>query len=249
VVRFWNRVQSRDGHDLVKMAMLESTEILAGPGSSWAADFFQCLQKLGVSAGVDNLVDEQSVIQRARDLWLSRQGCVQAVERVRDIPDTVHKNIKATTYMTWFASGRDSRSRFWYHLDMRSHIKIVAKFRMGCSWLNIETGRWQKVPRSGRVCGCSTCVGMGRREDEAHLIECPLYMPLLTKYHLDECIRDDMDIEQRFRGFMTPPEEGLGQFWSRVAGFLLHARKLRKCDLESDILLDPVINNRFIVDI
>jgi hypothetical protein len=88
------------------------------------------------------------------------------------------------------------------------------------------------VPRSSRVCACSTCLGLGCREDEAHLLECPLYKDLLCKYHFDMFGVDNEDVESRFRQFMTPPDEQVPRFWGRMAGFLMHARVIRCLDLE-----------------
>ena len=63
--------------------------------------------------------------------------------------------------------------------------RIVAQFRTGSHWLNIETGRHKKVDRSGRI--CPMCVGritnsdvpadcFDSDEDEHHAIfECSAY--------------------------------------------------------------------------
>ena len=236
VVRFWNRAQARDEGDLVKITMMEGHDIYTSgqsQGSAWVSDFMRCLGKLDVPIGANMQVNEAAVIERAQNMWLSRQGCAQAVQCVRDIPDNVHQNIKAITYLSWFASDVDVKCRFWYNLDVANQIKVVARFCMGCSWLNIEAGRWQRIPRSERVCQCTTCVGQGVREDEAHILECPLYNNLLTKYHLMRVNGDARtNIEDRFRCLMSPPGDYVGRYWGRIAGFLMHAKKLRKLDME-----------------
>jgi hypothetical protein len=117
VVRLWNRVQARDGADLLKMTMLEGQECLgsdADQGSSWVGDLMRCLSKIDVSVGAGNLLDEAVVIQRAEAMWLSRLRCAEAVDRVRDIPDNV-------TYLTYLTKiYKSSHISVGFHLIMTS---------------------------------------------------------------------------------------------------------------------------------
>jgi hypothetical protein len=43
----------------------------------------------------------------------------------------------------------------WYTLSRKERISVVAKFRMGVHWLNIDAGRMHNcMPRSQRLCKC-----------------------------------------------------------------------------------------------
>ncbi len=58
-----------------------------------------------------------------------------------------------------------------YHLQGRSDVCTVAKFRLGDHWLNVQRERLRGVARAERC--CPRCPGVV--EDEVHIMECPLY--------------------------------------------------------------------------
>lgn len=191
---------------------------------------------------VEQGLDEALIMDKARALHLARLGDVHGVESVRKVPDHMSKDFKSITYLSWFASDVETKGKFWYHLNRADFIRVVAQYRLGNSWLEIESGRYRRVPRSQRVCPCSTCVGANRREDEAHLLVCPLYEQLREKYGF--CltgIRDDDEdrwAEMRMHEFMCVPDDAR-RYWGRVAGFLLESKRLR----EGDLMHQAAVNN------
>ena len=60
-------------------------------------------------------------------------------------------------------------------LMARAHRSALSEFRLGVAPIRVETGRYERLPVSERICfHCKTCV-----EDELHvLIDCPLYNEL-----------------------------------------------------------------------
>ena len=61
----------------------------------------------------------------------------------------------------------------------RAHRSALSKFRLGVAPIRVETGRYERLPVSERICfHCKTCV-----EDELHvLIDCPLYNELRLNF-------------------------------------------------------------------
>ena len=47
---------------------------------------------------------------------------------------------------------------------------LISKYRTGCHHLNIETGRWRRIPRDQRNCDCGPCI----QNVEHIVLECPL---------------------------------------------------------------------------
>jgi len=234
VVRFLNRVCGRDNQDIVKMAMVESGEDEFS-GCSWVANMRRCMHRLEVQVNAGQYLNEALILDKAKALYLARLGNIDGVDSVRRVPDHLSKDFKAITYLSWFASDMGPKGKFWYHLNRADFISVVARYRLGNSWLEIESGRYRRIPRSQRVCPCSTCRGVPRREDEAHLLVCPLYEQLRAKYrfHLSDISGDDEDdwAELRVREFMDVPEDPR-RYWGRVAGFLLCSKRLRDDDLK-----------------
>ena len=65
----------------------------------------------------------------------------------------------------------------WLYIDIlsRKHRGSLAKFRSGTAPIKVETGRYQNLDLSERVCfHCASCI-----EDEEHvLMVCPIYEDL-----------------------------------------------------------------------
>jgi hypothetical protein len=222
--------------------MLESMEEVESR-LGWCANLRKCMQKLDIQLNAGQDIDERMVMDRAQAMWVSRLGSMTRVESVRSIPDSVSKDFKAITYFSWFAAEMGPDRKFWFHLNRADLIKTVARYRMGNSWLEIESGRYQRVPRSLRVCPCSTCIGALRREDEAHLMVCPLYEGLREKYMFNFGVANEGDngdddeydadtfAEDCIREFMNVPDDAK-RYWGRVAGFLLSSKRIRDADMQ-----------------
>jgi hypothetical protein len=142
--------------------------------SCWARQLNNCLGQIGITLHPNEEVDEDAVYGRADLQWMQAVTPTLLDGDVRDIPDDVHDGFRVHTYLQWFSGDNDVRSKFWYHVNQMSHIQVPSLFRMGCHWLNVTTCRvgGEYVPRSKRE--CMWC-GIGEREDEAHILSCPLY--------------------------------------------------------------------------
>ena len=200
----------------MKIAMVESCGMAEQGARCWAAQLGSCVAKCGVTMPVrgDLFFDVESVISTARERWLSRIGHMSSIlegvdrgpSQVRARSDDDRKGFKALVYFRWFAAeDGDLRSTFWYNLNRPEQISTVACFRMGCHWLDVENGRISRprVPRSQRTC---KCCGLGAREDEIHVLHCPLYVGLRWKHGMflkfegvevigeDKMMREDMNI-------------------------------------------------------
>ncbi len=60
-------------------------------------------------------------------------------------------------------------------IDDRQLRKYLSILRLSCHSLQIEVGRYKKIPRENRICNLCT---LNKVEDEKHFIFCPLYEPL-----------------------------------------------------------------------
>jgi hypothetical protein len=223
VVRFWNRIMGRDDGDLVKAALCEGYDLALQDQarcSSWVKDLMRCLDRLGVHLRVRDCISVKEVEDKAYHMWLSRFGVLDSGLAVRDIPERDRRNFKVLTYLRWFATDDPVYERFWFHLHRADMVKVVAQYRMGSHWLDIETGRLNGIPRYQRVCRCCG----SEREDEAHLLVCPVYEELRIDYNVVG--EDDDSVESRMVHFMTPHED-VGAYWYRTAGFLLQAKRAR----------------------
>jgi hypothetical protein len=190
------------------------------------------LSQINVQLNLDGKIDEGKVAEKVYNLWFdNRTEDAQSLltRKVREVPDEVTDGFKVFTYLKWFASKDDVKDRFWFHLNRFDHIQVVAQYRMGCHWLNIDTGRMGSVhvPRIRRIC---TCCDSGEREDELHLLDCPVYAGLRQEHVVDVDIDDEDDA--RMRNFMLLPEQ-CHDHWSKIAKFLLKSKVVRNLAITS----------------
>jgi hypothetical protein len=242
--KLWNRALQRSENDLLRLAMLENVSMATQAGLStanrkrmWAHHFITCMEKLGIAwadpQGNPQQIAANAVSTMMLNRWEYREW--RAVEEatqdgppwwfervsVRAAPASFSKGFKQFTYKTWFAVEDWVRKETWMHcLHTPERIKAMAQFRLGSHWLAIQQARLQGVPRHQRCCTC--CVGMV--EDELHLLECPLYAALRTRFAIptwDESMTD-IGINNCF----TKQNE---TDWNRLAEFLVQCKRLR-CD-------------------
>ncbi len=147
---------------------------------------------------------------------------------VRAQPDNVRGGFKLLTYFNWFANGDgDISKRFWCHLTDKLQIQVVAQFRLGSHWLNVECERFSRpfVP-SQRVCKCCS---MSSREDEIYLVlQCQLYDDLRSQFmeHFDEFTfsHDDRQADDAIMNMVMSTPRGcadISGFWRSMAVFLV----------------------------
>jgi hypothetical protein len=224
---FWNKVMERDGDDLVKMAAMESWNLAAKYKNCWAANFKLCLKRGGVE--LLQRLDTEDIMSTAMARWWSSIVPRKAPDvemAVRSVPDEESNGFKWHTYRKWFAPF-DAILPFWKVLHQKDHISCMSKFRMGASWLNIETLRYTGTPRSDRLCNCcnSQC-----REDELHMITCALYSDIRAGYPELFPVWLDLSSDSAVREFMNPPLNPSG-FWEEFAIFLMACRERRTLHL------------------
>ena len=232
---FWNKIQCRADDDLVKLAMQESYELAkGGVRDCWVGHLAKCVGKFGVDlfGRSDFILDVNEVLDVAQAQWQARMlGNLQPEDgvrgMVRSLSDDVHVGFKTITYFRWFADVEsDIKTTFWYALNRPEQISTVARFRMGCHWLNIENDRIAKpyTPRSRRLCRCCE---MGVREDELHVLECPLYQDLRCAHgvlsYKGVCGSEDTVMKEH----MNSSDIG-GAFWNRMASFLIRCKFKRE---------------------
>lgn len=241
--QLWNKALKRDAHDFLRLAveadveLCRSTERVADKRRLWAFHLTTCWDALGIEwhDAVGNLrcVDPNTVASSMLSRWrrwewkdiedMGQHSWAQQAAVVRGAPESFSKGFKLLTYMQWFASEPWTRYEHWsYHLDRADHIRVMAQFRLGSHWLNIQQGRCRKpkLPRGRRVCpSCASKV-----EDELHILECPLYDSIRARSGIDwqGCGSDTADdmVKQAFH-FNTKTE------WIKFADMLMRCRHLR----------------------
>ena len=99
-------------------------------------------------------------------MW-AREQCA-----VRAAPTSFSQGFKLLVYERWFAVSKWVKKEHWSHwLHDAQQIRVMAQFRMGSHWLEVQRGRAGRTARAERCCrSCQGCV-----EDELHVFECPLY--------------------------------------------------------------------------
>ena len=104
-------------------------------------------------------------------------------------------SIRAATY-------RDVKSGYgckpYIQQSNNRHLRrIVAQFRTGSHWLNIETGRHKKVDRSGRI--CPMCVGRITNPDVPAAADC------FDVLDIDQDVPDPIEDVQKHKGRLDMP--------------------------------------------
>jgi hypothetical protein len=75
------------------------------------------------------------------------------------------------------------------YIDERARIAFT-RLRLSSHSLKIETGRWSRIDREERLCGCGLAV-----ENEEHvLLECPKTESVREKFHIDTALVNDMGL-------------------------------------------------------
>lgn len=235
-VRFWNKVHARRPSDLTKRAMQESCSMAAaGNKVCWAYCFQKCLGA-GGNAPVSTSIDENDAASYMIDDWLRRSSHTlmhegQVEREVRSVPDHEHRGFKILTYFKWFATvgGEPRQRKWWFYLHDREHICTMAQFRLGSHWLDIEIRRFRdRTSRSLRVCRCCT---EGVREDEMHILTCPLYQDIRISCGLT--LPSEIASDADMNGAVNPPLgcHEVGVFWYGLANYLV------KCKVHRDVFL------------
>jgi hypothetical protein len=248
ILRFFSKIRARDESDLVRMALSEN---IAQEGK-WSKKLM-CVVKRATGKDASEYMDGadwinvDDVLQDARKyqmnaLFKQANDLAKRNVGVHGITMDRQAGYKVFAYLKWFSHcevGGDGSyavdvvesyaSHFWYHLNRRDQVQIVAQFRLGVHWLAVETGRFGPfVPRAERICPlCSTGSGQGVIEDEWHLLQCPAYEQFRCQHiNLFQGVCDLRGgDDQGFRAMMNPPEGGdVKAFWRSFATFLTQCK-------------------------
>jgi hypothetical protein len=174
LVRFMNRLWSMPDNTIARIALLEMWHdyLLDDCTDNWCARVHMFLQ----AAGID---PDGSLPGAALDIPVYDERKVVAALRA-----TCHKVFlcpglppKLAAYHADFGDvltlhgGKWKRARY-LELPLALHkLRVLARLRLSCHHLAVETGRWRGVPIDGRSC---TLCGTGAVQDEHHvLFRCP----------------------------------------------------------------------------
>jgi hypothetical protein len=183
LVRFMNKLWKMPENTLARQAMLQSWRcFFDGCTDNWAAlvhKFFQHADIHRVSSLSEDpripVFDQNIVLRKLKHL------CHHAY-LVPGLPT------KMAAYHTDFASVIDaSAMRYGWNkpaylaLPLSLHkLRLLARFRLSCHHLAVETGRWSGVDIDQRVC---TLCQTGAVQDEHHvLFVCPALLAARSKY-------------------------------------------------------------------
>jgi hypothetical protein len=244
VYGFWWRTMQRPYHDVVRRAMEDSIHLAANGYNCWADSFIKHMQQaidaeLAVRIKLHHArnIDCKELCARLRTVWETAvwaqahtaRNAITVQARGNAVRSAdASEGFKYLTYTEWFGHPNmwlDKRALFTFHLQSRQLIVCMARFRLGCSWLNIEQLRYgvHRRERADRVCPCCDWRVV---EDELHVLECPAYESLRQRFSdvvstLDRTrVRDSHMHSMMDKGCLT-------QEWRRLAQFLYSCQKER----------------------
>jgi hypothetical protein len=251
--QLWNKALEQRPSEYLALALRDNVRLAMQSGLAtvkkkglWAYSFIGCLQQLGLTwadeGGAPKKIDIRALVVAATSNWESKEGKnVASAEgqpwmedglAVRAAPESFSRGFMGLVHRQWFRADKWVRKEsFAFHLSQPTHVKIVAQFRLGMHWLEVQQGRWKKgsnglgVPRSQRTCPlCKQGV-----EDELHLWECPAYEQHRDRYK-DLCEKPPEGwTDGAFRERMN---RGSQQNWTDLAGFLGCCKDTRMKALE-----------------
>ena len=236
--KLWNRALARPQGDPLHAALLANTSMACDPSLTlaarrrlWSSAFTRCLDEFGIAwkdaQGALQKVHLPDLEHRVHERWQQREwghiddlGTTWSLQpcAVRAAPEAFSRGFKLYTYACWFAPETWVRGESWTrHLTRRDHVRVMAQFRMGSHWLQVQQGRFTRTPRSQR---CYThCVGC--IEDEAHLLECPKHADLRMRHRVPTIAAPtDASVKSAF----THTTE---HDWNTFAEFLVQCRLMR----------------------
>ena len=174
-------------------------------------------------------VDEDHVLNMVIDKWYTAgigvipdvSNYAGSISVVRAVPEECSNGFRVLTYLRWFAPEEAVKPRmWWFHLNEKWQIDIVARFRTGSHGLEIVN---HGLPRSQRTC---KCCDLGAREDELHFLACSAYNEIRMQYR--NIFRADqygqiVDMDSDMKRRMNPLGDGhdVKGLWRQFASFLL----------------------------
>ena len=201
-----------------------------------------------ISDGLDVDVENVGIESSKQGLQSGSNHNALVVRPVREWKDHERTGFKHHKYQQWFGCGIDRSiprlgwhdNRFSEQLHSCSQIRSVAAFRLGCSWLGVETLRKEIPNRSLRICkGCNK----NEVEDEIHFLNCEAYisvrecLPIVFESPHYKELRRYWDsgtcgkqMDNAMKDLMATVENG---FWNSMGAYLIMARKIRERHCEA----------------
>jgi hypothetical protein len=162
LIRFYNKLPLADSPLLSQVAAADATLSFTQHGT-WSYQLRTALSQLDglrphdptqplQASGLHYKIDETAVLQAWLNKWHSRWHSLSGDPRDPNIP---HR--PGVTYNEWFKQGAgfqwaDVPSYLGKDHLSRDVWQSVARFRLGCSGLSVETGRRCSIPFSERHC-------------------------------------------------------------------------------------------------
>lgn len=177
VGRFWNGVLAADESSLVRRALADScalTEETAGAPLAqqpWAAQVAAGLGRLGAPVNVQQ--------PEPVDISGLEETGVAAFHRQL----TNAQGTRVRQYVTTVGTECEQLLDYLLMVPSRARRRALPQLRTGSHWLAEETGRWQRLARSERLCPHCAATGTSHTQDAAHTIMlCPHTAPLRSLY-------------------------------------------------------------------
>jgi hypothetical protein len=201
-----------------------------------------------ISDGLDVNVENVGIEGSKQGLRSGSNHNALVVRPVREWKDYERTGFKHHKYQQWFGCGIDRSiprlgwhdNRFSEQLHSCSQIRSVAAFRLGCSWLGVETLRKEIPNRSLRI--CKSC-NKNEVEDEIHFLNCEAYnsarecLPIVFESPHYKELRRYWDsgncgkqMDNAMKDLMSIVENG---FWNSMGAYLIMARKMRERHCEA----------------
>lgn len=202
--RFWTRLVRMDDSRLVKQAFTLSLELAGRTPASlpvahrpWAAHVGSFCEGLGM--GVDlSAPTEIAAAEIVKTMQEHHVGALAACakSKVQYYVSCVRGEVSLEGYQP---------AAYLAALADRPRLVRLAQLRTGSHWLKVETGRWQRLERSQRLCPhCDA----GAVEDEVHMVfDCALYAGVRQQYADLFCSGD-----RNLGSFLSQPPVRVAQF-------------------------------------
>jgi hypothetical protein len=197
--QLWNKALGRPNDGYLRAALLENIDLACARGvrarerrTLWASHFIDCMESLGIpwctATGAPVQICMPALTDAMKQRWLQFESSdidrvvgtspdwLKEPSAVRAAPESFSRGFKKFTYQRWFGTKYTRRHSFAFHLQRKEHVRTVMQFRLGSfNWLNIQAGRCvargqRRLARHERTCTLCKVV-----EDEAHILQCPLY--------------------------------------------------------------------------
>ena len=161
--KYLNRLETGDCSSLLTESLACSKEL----ANSWHSNLMKVLNKLNITCSHDNTITAKAALSTLR----IRFGNYWHKRSFESTTLPCHSGKKLRTYQLF-----KQNICLEKYLDMapnKNAIKALAQFRISAHNLNIETGRYLKLPVEQRLC---TMCDLNTVEDEVHfLIACTAY--------------------------------------------------------------------------